>query len=48
MADLPATLRPIPTRRLWQDWRYNRPAIADYGDDYSARDPVGMAYLLGD
>ena len=47
LADLSATLRAIPTRRLWQDRRYNRLAIADYGNDYSAGDPVGMAYLLG-
>ena len=40
--------RAIPTRRLWQDRRYNRPATADYSADYRAGDPVGMAYVLGD
>ena len=34
--------RAIPTRRFWQDRRYNWPAMADYSADYS--DPVGMAY----
>ena len=37
----------IPIRRLWQDWRYNRPATANYNANYSAGDPVGMALQLG-
>ena len=32
-----------PTRRYWQDQRYNLLSTADY----SAGDPVGMAYQLG-
>ena len=40
-------LRVKPTRRFWKDRCYNRPSTADYSADYSAVDPVGMAYQLG-